>query len=419
MDGDKGPLRRQVAITFVIAAILGMTASLFRASTSVVALDVLVDLKLGTAWAAYMTSAYFLAATLFQLPAGVLFDRLGLTRTIPPLLLIAVGGTVLVAHATSGMELIAGRLLMGIGCGAVTTGGVVLCSKWFPPSRFASVVGVLFALSQVGYLFSTTPMAVLSHTIGWRETFLALAAFAFVLALVHIALIRERPSGSKDAPVAKPGLGETIQGTLSILSDRRLWPVYAMAFVSYASGFSIIGVWGSIYFHQIYGLDPIDGGNILLAMVAVYAAGLYAFGWIGQRFGRQKPTIAFGMSIACIILLVMSVFPAPSLTVTIALFVILGAASGSSSMLTVHGYAFYPANAIGRGMSVLNIVVLAGSLAFHVVTGFLMDGMAAAGVPNDSAFRILFFLHATCLLIGLFFYRKAKERPDPVDPAAL
>jgi MFS family permease len=411
--GEPAPsLRRQVVATFVIAALIGMTASLFRASTAVVALDVLADLKLGTAWAAYMTSAYFLAATLFQIPAGVIFDRFGLTRTIPPMLILASAGALVVALSGSGPELIAGRLLMGIGCGAVTTGGVVLCSKWVGPARFTSVVAALYALSQLGYLGSTTPMALLANRVGWRGAFLAMAGGALLLALAHIALVRERPPKSIGTRQESFGLRETVAGSLAILGDRRLRRIYAMAFVSYAAGFSIIGVWGSLYFHDVYGLDLVASGNILLVMVAAYAGGLYAFGWIGQRLGRQKPAIMAGMAVACAIMITVSVASTPPLAVVVTLFIILGAASGSSSMLTVHGFAFYPPAAIGRGMTVLNIVVLAGSLTFHVVTGALMDVLTGLGVPSGPAFRILFATHAICLLVGLLFYRRSRERPE-------
>src|SRR5262249_37677960 len=157
---------------------------------------------------------YFLAATLFQIPAGVIFDRFGLTRTIPPMLILASVGALIVALSGTGWELIAGRLLMGIGCGAVTTGGVVLCSKWVGPSRFTSVVASLYALSQLGYLGSTTPMAVLAERIGWRGSFLVMAGGALLLALAHIVLIRETLAQAAGTREATPGLRETVLGSL-------------------------------------------------------------------------------------------------------------------------------------------------------------------------------------------------------------
>ena len=303
-------------------------------------------------------------------------------------------------------------LLMGIGCGAVTTGSVVLCSKWMRPERFTATAASLFALSQIGYIMSTSPMALLVNGIGWRHAFFVLALGALCLALAHGILLRETPWAVPERATSGRTMRDVLRGSLSILSDQRLWPVYAMAFVSYASGFSIIGVWGGVYFFKVYDLSLVDRGNILLVMVGAYAVGLCLFGWVGQRVGSQKRTVIAGMSLACVVLVVLAICPALPLVAAVVLFVVLGAASGSSSLLTMHGYAFYPADAIGRGMTMLNIVVLAGSLAFHVVTGLLMDAMTALGMPAAVSFRILFLVHAACLLAGLHVYRRAVDRPE-------
>src|SRR3546814_20800317 len=59
--------------------------------------------------------------------------------------------------------------------------------------------------------------------------------------------------------------------------------------------------------------------------------------------------------------------------------------------LVTHGRAFYPEGRIGRGVTVLNTVVLGGATAFQAASGLLID-MAASLAPGNPeiGYRLLF-----------------------------
>lgn len=411
-------LRRQAAATFVIVVLVGMVAHLYRAAPAVVAPDILAELGLDPAWVAYVTGAFFVTAAAFQAPAGMLFDRLGLKRTIPALMLLGAAGSLVFATAQSGMMLVAGRALMGLGFGVIITGGVVLCARWFEPARFPVVVGLVLAISQIGNLSSTAPTAYLSALLGWRGAFLCLGGVAVVLAIAYFALVRETPPGKPDHVGKHESLRDTINGSWRILTNRQLWPVFAMAFVGYASGFSIAGVWGGVYLHEIHGLGLVARGNVLFAMLACFALGLYFFGWLGRRIGSMKRSVTIGAALTVLIFLVLALLEAPSLPVIVVLLALLGAAAGFCGTIIPHGRIFYPPDSLGRGVTVLNTVVLTGAMAFQIYTGVLMDFMEGLGLALEPSFRILFATHALCLVGGLLAYRKACDRMEPVMPAA-
>src|SRR3546814_3425779 len=90
-------------------------------------------------------------------------------------------------------------------------------------------------------------MALLSAGVGWRGAFVCLAVASAVLALVYVLVVRETPPGETMTQRPKEGFRRTLGGSWLILRDRRLWPVFAMAFVGYASIFCIMGVWGGVY----------------------------------------------------------------------------------------------------------------------------------------------------------------------------
>src|SRR3546814_15923134 len=96
----------------------------------------------------------------------------------------------------------------------------------------------------------------------------------------------------------KEGFRRTLGGSWLILRDRRLWPVFAMAFVGYASIFCIMGVWGGVYLHEVHGLDLVERGYALLAMAIAFALGLFLFGRLARRLGRMKLAVVGGAVLA-------------------------------------------------------------------------------------------------------------------------
>ncbi|PQO24200.1 hypothetical protein C2I36_03745 [Rhodobacteraceae bacterium WD3A24] len=412
-EEGRGALRGQFLVNVSVVVAVGVVAHLFRASAAVVAPDILAELRLGTAWAAYLTSGFFVTAVITQIPAGILYDSMGLRRTIPAMLMISAAGAVVFAVADSRAALLIGRALMGVGAGALIMGGVVLCARWIPPERFPAVIGVVLSLSQIGNLGATAPVAAAAALVGWRGAFLGLAVLALAIAAIYMLAVRERPPGWTPRPGPREGLVETVAGSFRILGNRQLWPVFAMAFVSYATSFSIAGVWGAVYLSEAFELGVVARGNILFLMVSAFAVGLFFFGWLGQRMRSLKGSVLIGTALSVVLFIIAAATSHPPLAAVVALFVMLGGAGGACGTIIPHGRNFYPPDSLGRGVTVLNTIVLLGALIIQIVTGLIMDALTGAGLDTTDAFRVLFAFHAAGLVIGAIFYSRARESSDP------
>lgn len=408
---ESAAFRRQFVRNIVAVIAVGMVAHLFRSSVAVVAPDILADVGLGRAWAAYLTSAFFITAVVTQIPAGMLFDGVGVRLTIPAMLLTAALGALVFAVARSTGGLIVGRALMGIGAGALIMGGIALLARWMQPERFASVVGMVLSLSQIGNIGATAPVALMAAILGWRGAFIGLAVLSLAVAVAYLLLVRERPEGPRirPCPEGNPGFRQSVLGSLRILADRQLWPVFAMAFVSYSTNFSIAGVWGGVYLNEVFHLDLVARGNILFMMVSAYALGLFFFGWLGQRIQSLKRSVIIGTVLSTVLLVVAALMNEPPIWSVSVLFVLFGAASGACGTIIPHGRNFYPTNFIGRGVTVMNTIVLLGALFMQIATGRMMGALSEVGFSAPDAFRILFGFHAMGLLVGLAVYGLARE----------
>src|SRR3546814_4099118 len=108
--------------------------------------------------------------------------------------------------------LFAGRILLGLGCAASFMGAVVLTSRWVRPDRFTQVLSWVFALSNIGTLLATTPMAMGSEAIGWRGVFVLSAVASAAVGALFLAVVRDAPTGAGTAGRPPETLLEVLRG---------------------------------------------------------------------------------------------------------------------------------------------------------------------------------------------------------------
>src|SRR5262245_27833195 len=103
---------RRVFLPFAVGYFLSQW---FRSVNAVVSADLIRDLSLNGFTVGLLTSAYFFAFSVGQIPVGVALDRFGPRRTESALLLVAVIGALVFARSESALGLMIGRGLIGLG----------------------------------------------------------------------------------------------------------------------------------------------------------------------------------------------------------------------------------------------------------------------------------------------------------------
>ena len=106
----------------------------------------------------FLTSAYFLAFGLMQIPVGMLLDRYGPRRVEPVLLAIAAAGALLFGLADGLPGLTLARAIIGGGVSACLMAPLKGIAMWYPPERHASLSGWMMVAGGLGALAATTPL---------------------------------------------------------------------------------------------------------------------------------------------------------------------------------------------------------------------------------------------------------------------
>ena len=109
-------------------------------------------------------------------------------------LLIAALGAFLIGLGESWNTVLIGRVLIGLGLGAIYIPMLKVLAVWFKKNEFASLNGIILAVGNAGAIASATPLAILSDAIGWQDVFIFLAITTLILAVMCYVIIRNHPS---------------------------------------------------------------------------------------------------------------------------------------------------------------------------------------------------------------------------------
>lgn len=158
------------------ALLLGMAAFLtnFDVTAVVIALPAIArELDFDVAGYAWVMDAYSLAFTACLLLAGALADRYGRRRTMLVGNAVFALASLACGLASDGPQLLAARVLQGIGAAFIVTGSYALIANVYVEAKARTdafaVVGVM---SGVAMAFGPTMGGLVSSWIGWRWIFL-------------------------------------------------------------------------------------------------------------------------------------------------------------------------------------------------------------------------------------------------------
>lgn len=234
--------------------------------------------------------------------AAVFMERFGLRAVMVTGLLLVGAAMALVTQATQLWQLfMLWSLLLGIGTGLTALVlGAVVANRWFV-ARKGLVVGVLTASAATGQLAFLPVAAWMIEHWGWRSATVPVCAGSALVALLVLALVRDRPSDlglapyggepiSASAGAARPS-AMTLATPFRVLAEaaghRTFWLLAGTFFIC---GLSTNGL---VQTHFISlcgdrGMSAVPAASVLAMMGAFDFVGTVLSGWLSDRYDNRK-----------------------------------------------------------------------------------------------------------------------------------
>lgn len=319
----------------------------------------------------YITGVFFLAYSLFQIPAGWLNDRIGFKKVLI-LSLFMLGGFAL-CFGLLGFGfglLVAFRFLAGVGHSGYPTSCAKAVVANFPLEQRTFAQSIL--LSSAGLAMTAGPLiAVYSlDSLGWRGSFSALGILAFVIALCIVVFVPKPPQATpawqKNSAAAQHG------GYRALLKN----PIVILLFISiFCINIPSYGLmaWLPKYLVQHRGMSLETSGLV----VATGGLGIWisslATGWLVGRYMQGKePKVIFTCSLLSALCIWLVYTTTSAMTAGLALF--FGYIFLMASFVTVFTLPMkrLPTEVMGAAMGMINTGGTLGGFVAPIAMGYLI-----------------------------------------------
>jgi MFS family permease len=371
-------------------------------------------LKIGPAAWGWVTGVFVISYAVFEIPMGVLGDRIGPRRVLTRIVLWWSGFTTLTGVVTGYYPLLLTRFLFGAGEAGAYPNASVVVARWFPVHERGRAFGAIMMAGQIGAAFAPLLVLPIQSHYGWRACFLAFGILGVVWSGIWYAWFR-------DSPAQRPGIGAaelaeapaTLEAAhqklpwIDALRSMNVWAVLAVA-LCYMYTYYFFQSWFHTYLVKARGFDE---KNLLLSSLPYFVAGCANFAGgllsnalvkrIGLKWGRCYIGLAgLGVSGLCTIAVMLTQDQLATMILLTAVYAGITFQQPIMFAVCLDIGGPYAGAMVGAMNTAAQIGALASSLAF----GYLVDRYADYNLP--------FIPMALLLLVGAAFWLKV----DPNKP---
>jgi MFS family permease len=260
------------------------------------------------AWG-WVTGIFTLSYALFEIPSGVLGDRIGPRRVLTRIVIWWSVFTSLTGFVSGFYPLLLTRFLFGAGEAGAYPNAAVVVSRWFPAHERGRAFGICLMASQVGGALSPLLVVPIQAHFGWRASFYVFGILGLAWAAAWYRWFRDSPAEEAGAGVAGRAMSAAVPRQLpwgSALKSGNFWAALAVAFC-YVYTYNFFQSWLHTYLVKARGFS--EQNLLLSSMPYIVAAFANCAGGllnnvlvrrIGLKWGRCSiGVVSLGLAALC------------------------------------------------------------------------------------------------------------------------
>jgi predicted MFS family arabinose efflux permease len=361
-------LGRIIATCFLPFACGYFLSFLYRNLNAVIGPDLTREIGVDAADLGLLTSTYFAAFALTQLPLGLLLDRVGPRRVESVFLLSAAAGAVVFSLAQSLAGLAVGRALIGLGVSCCLMASIKANSQFWPAERQALANGCLMACGAMGAGAGTLPVEWLLKIMHWRAVFAGLAAITVMVSAYLWLAVPERTTHSGAT------LRQQLDGVRRVFVSALFWKLVPATVMLQAVYLAYVGLWIAAWLRDVAGLDRDSTATSLFIVACSLVPGFFMSGAIADRLERRGIALRTTFAVFCALFMAVQV---PILIDGVIASTALWALFGMLGTTSVLSFALlnrqFPAELTGRASTALNLLIFVMAFALQWGLGLIIN----------------------------------------------
>ena len=410
---------KRALIIWLLGSLFFLVEYFIRISPSVITQDLMAQFKVGALALGGISTFYFIAYVIMQIPVGVLVDRYGARWLIILATLLSAVGCVLFSISPSLWTIYLSRFFLGFGAAFAFVGTLKLVSNWFHFRWFAILAGATQALGMLGAAIGDAPMAIVFHKFGWRESMVGIAILLFILAIFMFFLIKDYPQGGKRLGRKKK---IKVWSSLSkVLTNKQTWVNGFYIGLLYGPTASFAGLWGVSFMSVAYNASLTSAAAEVGMVFIGLAIGCPLIGMMSEYFQSRLVFMRLSSILSSIILSIVIYihFFVPGFNPSETLWYVLLLLYGIVNSGIIPSYALASEvnkkEVTGMAIGFTNMASVLFGAIFIPIVGWILDsawgGQMHSGAPvyTEANYEIAFLLLPICLVLSFVLTFFIKE----------
>jgi MFS transporter, ACS family, D-galactonate transporter len=281
-----------------------------RANLSVALPYMNAELHMSAAASGLILGAFFWTYAAFQIPAGMLVDRLGAKAVFAAAVVWWSLFTMATSLARGGASLLGLRFLLGVGEAGAFPAATKFVERWFPPTERGLASGIYDCGARGGTLIALPICTAIITAYGWKASFIATGAIGLVWVLVWLMVSSEYPSQNRfvnEAEVKHIAAHAPAANRRSVrirwsklFSSRVVWAMsLGFACQGYVIYFFI--TWYPTYLVKERGFTLLQLGFYGILPGLAGLVGSWFGGWISDRIAASRYGLSFARKVCIVV----------------------------------------------------------------------------------------------------------------------
>ena len=237
-----------------------------------------------------VSASFLITYGLFQIPGGLLLDRLGLRVLFPIGVLCSALSIYFFSRSTTMLELFMFRACLGCACSFSFAGLGMIAQRIFSPAGFAIAIGLGDSALGIGGVIGEFGVDYFGERLGWREIMLATALIGVPLAIGCAWSLRSQLFAQIQSTKEHDTIPATLTMTRQIQSVLKKREVILAVLIYGGTCGMIMGFGGfwNIPLQEAWGWSPHESVILNSVFFIGTAIGAPIAGILSARIGAKK-----------------------------------------------------------------------------------------------------------------------------------
>jgi sugar phosphate permease len=219
-------------------SIFSIITYLDRTSISITGNNITSELGLSITQFGWVLAAFSFAYGIFEIPTGILGDKLGPKKILTRIVIWWSLFTILTGFSYTFTALLIVRFLFGVGEAGAYPNATVVISKWFPKGERGRAQSFIWIASRIGGALAPFLSVIIMNTFGWRWVFYIFGTLGIIWVIFWNYWFKDEPREMKgikskeieliESKREVKSLGHGLLSIKNILKNKNVWFLMGM-----------------------------------------------------------------------------------------------------------------------------------------------------------------------------------------------